>query len=161
VARKWIYVVVVGVLLAAVGAGCGGSDESASTTDESTSTTAVSKAEFTKTVNAICKKTQEDRFNEIGVYDEELIANGEEPESAPALEKKFDDVLLPSMKKQQEELENAGVPKASQAKYEQMMEDLDAGIEKLEEEKVDGLRNASRLAAFQKEAAALGLTCSA
>lgn len=155
-ARKWIYVVVVGVLLAAVGAGCGGGGS-----DESTSTTAVSKAEFTKTVNAICKKTQEDRFNEIGVYDKELIANGEKPESDSGLEKKFDDVLLPSMKKQQEELENAGVPKASQAKYEQLMEDLNAGIEKLEEEKVDGLRNASQLLAFQKEAAALGLNCAA
>ncbi|MDX6635257.1 MAG: hypothetical protein QOF06_1460 [Solirubrobacterales bacterium] len=153
-ARKWIYVVVVGVL-AAIGAGCGGGS------DESTSTTTLSKAEFTKTVNAICKKTQEDRFDEIGVYDEELVANGEKPESPPNLEKKFDDVLLPSMKKQQEELENVGVPKASQAKYEQLMEDLNTGIERLEEEKVDGLRKAADLLAFQKEAAALGLNCGA
>jgi len=137
----------------ALGAGCGGGGDDTSTT--------VTKAEFTKAVNTICQQIQKDRFDDIGAYDQKLISSGEKPESVSGLERKMAAVLLPSMRKQKEELEEVAVPEASQPKYDQMMDSLDQGIAKLEEEKVLGLRKAPHLEAFEKEAAALGLSCSA
>jgi hypothetical protein len=152
---RWISGIAVGSLaVALLGVGCG--DE-----DESTASSNVTKAQFVKNVNAVCKKTQEDRFNEIGAYDQKTLAKGEKPESGPNLLKKMEDVLLPSMNKQLEELKALDVPEASAAKYEKMLQSLEGGIEKLEEEGVVGLTKGEQLEAFEKEAAALNLACSA
>jgi hypothetical protein len=140
----------VGIFGLVVAAGCGGGD----------TTTAVTKIEFIKRANAVCRKAQTDRASEIAAYDKAIEAKGQEVESKPNLEKKTIAVLLPSMQKQLEELQSLDKPEVGKAQIEEMLEGLGQGVEKLEEEEFQGLSNAGKLEAFGREAQAFGLECS-
>jgi hypothetical protein len=153
VVHRWIYGVLAGALIMALGAGCGGGGDDSSTT--------ITKAQFIKMSKAICMQNQKDRFAEMTAYDKKLKADGKETQDNAALEEKLVAVLIPSMRKKLEDLEALGVPGASQEKVTNLLQSLANGIDNLEKEKLAGLSKATQLLAFEKEAVALGLTCPA
>lgn len=114
------------VALAALVAGCGGGDD---TTDETTVT--LTKTEFIKQGDAICKEANEDNEAEAEEYAEE---NGFtlEKASKEELEEAVGDVLVPSLERQADELSELGAPEGDEEQVEEIivaLEDATAEIE--------------------------------
>jgi hypothetical protein len=114
------------VALAALIAGCGGGDE---TTDSAT--VALTKAEFIKQGDAICKEGNEKNEAEAEEYAEE---NGFtlEKASKDELEEAVGEVLVPSLNRQADELDALGAPEGDEGKVEEIvvaLEDATAEIE--------------------------------
>jgi len=114
------------VALAALVAGCGGGDD---TTDETTVT--LTKTEFIKQGDAICKEANEENEAEAEEYAEE---NGFtlEKASKDQIEEAVAAVLVPSLEKQAEELQALGAPEGDEEKVEAIvtaLEDATAEIE--------------------------------
>jgi hypothetical protein len=107
-------------------AGCGGGDD---TTDSATVT--LTKAEFIKQGDAICKEGNEENEAEAEKYAEE---NGFtlEKASKDQLEEAVGEVLVPSLNRQAEELDGLGAPEGDEDKVEEIvvaLEDATAEIE--------------------------------
>jgi hypothetical protein len=114
------------VALAALIAGCGGGDE---TTDSATVT--LTKTEFIKQGDAICKESNEENEAEAEDFAEE---NGFtlEKASKEQLEEAVAEVLVPSLSQQAEELDALGAPEGDEDKVEEIvvaLEDATAEIE--------------------------------
>lgn len=103
------------VALAALLAGCGGGEE---TTDSATVT--LTKAEFIKQGDAICKEANEENEAEAEEYAEE---NGFTLEKASdeQLEEAVGDVLVPSLERQADELDALGAPEGDEEQVEEIV----------------------------------------
>ena len=117
------------VALAALVAGCGGGDDT--TTDSATVT--LTKTEFIKQGDAICKQANEENEAEAEEYAEE---NGFTLEKAnkEQLEEAVSDVLVPSLNKQVEELDALGAPKGDEEKVEAIVAALEEATEEIEDD---------------------------
>lgn len=103
------------LVLAALVAGCGGGDE---TTDSATVT--LTKTEFIKQGDAICKEANEENETEAEEFAEE---NGFtlEKASKDQLEEAVAEVLVPSLERQAEELDALGAPEGDEDKVEEIV----------------------------------------
>ncbi|HEX6782933.1 MAG TPA: hypothetical protein VF125_13035 [Solirubrobacterales bacterium] len=116
------------VVLAAVIAGCGGGED---TTDSSTA--ALSKAQFIKQGDAICKKANEENEAEAEKFAKE---NGFELETARKiqLEELVEGVLIPSLEQQAEEIGALGAPEGDEERVEAIVVALEDAAGEIEDE---------------------------
>ena len=116
------------VALAALLAGCGGGDD---TTDSATVT--LTKTEFIKQGDAICKEANEDNEAEAEEYAEE---NGFtlEKASKDQIEEAVAAVLVPSLELQAEELDALGAPEGDEDKVEEIVVALEDATGEIEDD---------------------------
>jgi hypothetical protein len=114
--------------LAVLVAGCGGGDE---TTDSATVT--LTKAEFIKQGDAICKEANEENESEAEEFAEE---NGFtlEKASKDQLEEAVAEVLVPSLSQQAEEIEALGAPEGDEDKVEEIVVALEDATGEIEDD---------------------------
>jgi|SRR5215204_3968075 len=115
------------VALSALIAGCGGGD---STTDETVNLT---KTEFIKQGDAICKKGNDQSEKEAEKFAEE---NGFtlEKASKDQLEEAVAEVLVPSVNQQAEEIAELGAPEGDEEQVEEIIVSLEGAADKIEDE---------------------------
>jgi hypothetical protein len=116
------------VAIAVVAAGCGSSDNS------SESTASLTKAEFIKQGDAICKKGNkeiEEGFESFAK--ENNLPQGKEPTKAQGREL-VETVLVPDIKAQAEGIRALGTPSGDEAEISAMLDSLDEGIEEAEKD---------------------------
>lgn len=127
---KRLLVLLVGVFaLGLVAAGCGSSDDSTDTVEE---TVTLTKAEFIKQGDEICKQTEADSETEAEEFAKE---NGFtlEDASEEQLEEAVAEVLVPVLDRQVEEIGALGVPEGD----EQQVEEILAAVEDASAEVAD------------------------
>lgn len=128
-------------------AGCGSSDDSTDTVEE---TVTLTKAEFIKQGDQICKRAEGEAQAEAEEYAEE---NGFALESASdeQLEEAVVEVLVPALNRQIEELDALGAPEGEEERVEEIIVALEDGAAEIEDDpsltfKGDPLNEATRLA---------------
>jgi hypothetical protein len=111
------------VALVMVAAGCGGGGDS-------TTTASISKAEFIKKADAICKKGQEKLhagfetlINESGAHRSRL----EEEEEW------VNDVIAPNVHREVSEMRTLGAPKGDEGRIESLLAAVEGGLRRLQE----------------------------
>jgi ABC-type glycerol-3-phosphate transport system substrate-binding protein len=114
-------------VLAALVAGCGGGDE---TTDE---TVTLTKTEFIKQGDAICKKGNDESEKEAKEFAEE---NGFDLEKASneQLEEAVSEVLVSNLNGQVEELDALGAPEGDEDQVEEIVVSLEGAVEEIEDD---------------------------
>jgi hypothetical protein len=144
--------VAVVVMGAALVVGCGDDGEASSN---------VTKAEFTKEAEAVCKERKKDWEAALAAFQKESQEKGR-PGSAKEKERAetlLGETLVPVLEEELTALEGLEVPEADEAKVEEMLQSRSEGVEKLEEGGVEALL-AGPFETFEKEAKAYGLDCS-
>ncbi len=121
---------VLGVVLAA--AGCGGDDEEASTSS-------ITKAEFIRKADAICKKGDrqvEEKFAAFLKENEELLKTSDvsEAELAAGSAEVAETILIPGARKEMETLRALEAPSGDEDQIEEILDALDESIERSEED---------------------------
>jgi hypothetical protein len=116
------------VALAALIAGCGGGDDS--TTDE---TVTLTKTEFIKQGDAICKKGNDQSEKEAEEFAEE---NGFtlEKASKDQIEEAVVEVLVPNLNRQAQELDELGAPEGDEEQAEEIIVSLEKAAGEIEDE---------------------------
>jgi hypothetical protein len=116
------------VAIAVVAAGCG------SSSDSTESTASLTKAEFIKQGDAICKKGNkeiEEGFESFAK--ENNLPQHKEPTKAQGKEL-VETVIVPEIKAQAEGIRALGTPSGDEAQVSAMLDSLDEGIEEAEED---------------------------
>jgi membrane protein involved in colicin uptake len=122
--HRWIIGLTLGVLLVGVlGAGCGGGDSE---------TTAITKAQFVKKAEAVCKETQEDVEDRFLSFMKRVEARNEKGGSKANLDTRVKDVYLPAVKNEHEKLVALGAPEADAKEIEEFLGGLADGQEAME-----------------------------
>lgn len=116
--KAFLSAIAVLVALAALVGGCGGGDD---TTDE---TVTLTKAEFIKQGDAICKEANEENESEAEEFAEENDFTLEKA-SKEQLEEAVAEVLVPSLNKQVEELDALGAPAGDEDQVEEIIVSLE------------------------------------
>lgn len=124
---KLLTAAVAAVVLAALIAGCGGGDE---TSDE---TVTLTKAEFIKQGDAICKEGNEQSEEEAEEFAEENDFTLEKA-SDEQLEEAVSEVLVPNLNRQAEELGALGAPEGDEERVEEIVASLEGAAEEIEDE---------------------------
>jgi hypothetical protein len=129
------------VAIAVIAAGCGSSSDDSLT-----------KAEFIKQGDALCKKGSAEIETEVESYAKENgISLKSEPTSAQ-LKEISENVVVPGVRSQLEGLQDLGVPSEEEDVANELLESLEEGVEKGEEdpaafvEEEDVLADANKLA---------------
>jgi hypothetical protein len=124
---KLLTAAVAAAVLVMLVAGCGGGDE---TTDE---TVTLTKAEFIKQGDAICKKGNDQSEEEAEEFAEE---NGFTLEKASneQLEEAVAEVLVPSLNQQAEEIDALGAPEGDEEKVEEIVVSLEGAADEIEDD---------------------------
>jgi hypothetical protein len=143
-----VAVVVIG---AAFVVGCG---------DDGEGSSSVTKAEFIKEAEAICKERKEEWDAVAAAFTEKTEAEGEvgfkkAQERTNAFVRAS---ILPLLEEEQAALEDLETPEGDEAKIETMLQNRSRGLEKLEDKGAEGLLERPFLV-FEKEAKAYGLSC--
>jgi hypothetical protein len=107
-------------------AGCGGGDE---TTDE---TVTLTKAEFIKQGDAICKKGNDQSEKEAEEFAEENDFTLEKA-SDDQLEEAVSEVLVPSLNQQAEEIDALGAPEGDEEQVEELVVSLENAADEIED----------------------------
>lgn len=115
------------VALAAVIAGCGGGD---STTDE---TVTLTKTEFIKQGDAICKKGNSESEKEAEEFAEDNDFELEKA-SKEQLEEAVGEVLVPNLERQTEELDALGAPEGDEEKVDAIIVSLEDATGEIEDD---------------------------
>jgi len=115
------------VALAALVAGCGGGD---STTDE---TVTLTKAEFIKQGDAICKKGNDQSEKEAEEFAEENDFTLEKA-SKEQIEEAVAEVLVPNVNQQAEELDELGAPEGDEEQVEEIIVSLENAADEIEDD---------------------------
>jgi hypothetical protein len=148
---KRLIAMLAGVMaIAIVAAGCG------SSSDDSTEAVVLTKTEFITQGDAICKRGSSQIEDEA----DEFAADNDIDTSKPSKEDQEEvivSVVAPSLQTQADEISELGAPEGEEEKVTAMIEALEAGAEKLEDEPGLALeRNADPLAEANKLATELG-----
>jgi hypothetical protein len=123
---KRLIALLAGVMaIAIVVAGCGSSDDTTETTAELT------KVEFIKQGDAICKKGSDQIEEEVDTFAEENDVDTENP-SKEDQEEVIAEVVTPSLQTQADELGQLGAPSGEEDEVAAIIEALEAGAEELE-----------------------------
>lgn len=122
---KLLTAAVAAAVLAALVAGCGGGDE---TTDE---TVTLTKTEFIKQGDAICKESGDQSEKEAEEFAEE---NGFtlEKASEEQLEEAVAAVLVPTLRQQADEIEALGAPDGDEKQVEAILDSLEGATDEIE-----------------------------
>jgi hypothetical protein len=140
------------IAVALIAAGCGSSDS----TTESTAT--LTKAEFVKQGNAICAAgNKEINAGFEKFFNENEFSKKKQPTPAQ-IEEGTEEVVVPSVRKQIDELGELSAPEAEAQQFETLLENAEAQLEKGEEDpSLLADENNHLFASVNKEAKALGL----
>jgi hypothetical protein len=141
------------VAVALIAAGCGSSDDG---TSDSTAT--LTKAEYLKQGNAICAAgNKEINAGFEKFFKENEFSKKNQPTQAD-FEEGAEDIVIPSVRKQIDELKELEAPEGEEDKYEALFENAEAQLEKGEEDtSLLTDENNDLFAGVNKEAKALGL----
>jgi hypothetical protein len=126
--RAFLSALAVLVALAAVVAGCGGGE---STTDSTT--VVLTKTEFIKQGDAICKEANEKNQSEAEDFAKENDFELEKANKAQ-IEEAVAAVLAPSLSKQAEELDALGAPAGDEKQVEEIVVAVEDAAEEIEDE---------------------------
>jgi hypothetical protein len=147
--NKRMLVLLLGALMAAFFiAGCGDSDDD-------TTTASISKAEFLKQGNAICKTIEGELDDEFGEFAEEKGIDEDERPTDAQLEEAAEDFVLPQINRQIDELRALGAPEGEETPVNTLLDNAEAEVEKIEDD--PGLLAEDSFAQVNKESRALGL----
>lgn len=125
---KLLTAAVAAAVLAALVAGCGGGGD---TTDE---TVTLTKAEFIKQGDAICKAGNEEIEAGFEKFAEENnLPEGKEPNQEQGVEI-VETVILPSISQQGEEIRALGAPEGDEEKVDEILTSLEDAVAEGEEE---------------------------
>ena len=126
---KALLAIGMAIALAAAVAGCGGGDDSTGGGDSSAA--ALTKAEFIKQADAICKDGEEQLEDEGNEFAEE---NDIDTENATDEQKEevIVDVIGPALHKQGEELAGLGAPEGEEESIEAIVDALESGADEIE-----------------------------
>jgi nitrous oxide reductase accessory protein NosL len=134
-------------------AGCGSSDDG--TTD---STASLTKAEFVKQGNAICKAGNEEVNSEFEKFAEEHNISENKPPTKAQLEEAAEEFLVPSVSRQVEEVADLGAPEGEEEAFEMFIEDAEGRVEEAETDpSLMVSEDEDPFEEVKKEATALGL----
>jgi ABC-type glycerol-3-phosphate transport system substrate-binding protein len=161
--RKLVGALVALLALGAVAAGCGGGGSSSGgSTGDSTSAdnggAAPTKTAFIKEADKVCGAAEEELTEEVKAFAKEhnIPLEKEEPSKAQQTEL-FQEVILPNIAKQGEELEALTPPEGDEATIQDLTSTLETEVAEAEEE--DGIGEGA-LAGATKKARAYGFkTC--
>jgi hypothetical protein len=140
-------------VLAVVVAGCG------SSSDDTSSTASLSKAEFVKQGNAICKEGNEKIESEFEKFAKENNLSKKKAPTEAQLEEAAHKFLIPTITKQVEGLRALGAPSGEEEKVNTLLDDAEEALEEVEED--PSLLSDEKNEPFEdvnKEARAVGLT---
>jgi hypothetical protein len=119
------------VALAAFVAGCGGGDETTDGTSDETVT--LTKTEFVKQGDAICKKGNDQSEKEAEEFAEDNDFTLEKA-SKDQLEEAVAEVLVPNLNQQAEELDELGAPKGDEDQVEEIIVSLEGAADEIEDD---------------------------
>lgn len=138
--------------LVAVGCGGGGDDSSGDGTESSSSLT---KAEFIKQGDEICKKGDAAIEGEANEFAKENGIDTEKPTEAQQ-EEVIGQVVGPAIKRQSEEIADLGAPEGEEEAVEDIVEAVSKGAVEIEEDPKSALEGKNPLAEAGKLAKAFG-----
>jgi hypothetical protein len=146
------------LVIGLVAAGCGSSDDSTtgSTDGGETSTASLTKAEFVKQGNAICKVGNEEIDGEFEKFAEENGLNENKEPTEAQFEEAAEEFLLPTITRQVEEIRALGTPEGEGEAIEAFLDNAEAEVEKVEGD--PSLLGEDAFNAVNEEARAIGLT---
>jgi hypothetical protein len=120
--RAFLSAIAVLVALAALVAGCGGGDD---TTDE---TVTLTKAEFIKQGDAICKQGNEEIEEGFEDFAEENdVPKNKEPSNEQGVEI-VETVILPNVQQQAEEIRELGAPEGDEEQVDELVTSLEDAV---------------------------------
>jgi hypothetical protein len=117
------------MVVALIAVGCGSSDDS--TTD---STASLTKAEFVKQGNAICKEGNAQFDSEFEQLAEEKDLKEDQPPPQAVLDEAAETILVPGISKQIEELRALGTPEGDEGEVEDLLTNAEEALEEAEED---------------------------
>lgn len=125
---KRLIAVLAGIVaIAVIAAGCGSSSDS-------TSSASLTKAEYIKQGDALCKKGSSEIEAEVETYAQENNISLKSEPSKAQLEAISEDVIIPAVQSQLDGLKGLGTPTEEEDKSNEVLEALEEGIEKGEED---------------------------
>jgi len=124
---KALLAIGMAIALAAAVAGCGGGDDSSG----DSSSAALTKAEFIKQADAICKSGEETLEDEANEFAEENDVDTENP-TTKQQEEVIVDVVGPALHKQGEEIAELGAPEGEEETVEAIVDALESGADEVE-----------------------------
>lgn len=122
--------VLLATILALAGCGSGGSTESTSTE----STSSPTRAEFVKQGNAICAKGEKEVAAGVEKFAKEKNFSEKKPPTGAQMEALAEEVLLPTVRRQLDEIRALGIPSGDEKEVEAIFAAVEQGIEKTEED---------------------------
>ena len=150
--KKFAVVFVGLIAVTALVAGCGSSD------DES-STSSLTKAEFVKQGNAICRNGNTKIESEFEEFAEKHHLKKNEKPSEPVLEEATETILVPAISSQVEEIRALGTPEGDEGEVDKILSGAEEAVEEAEEDPVAFAEEESpKLTKVNEEARAYGLT---
>jgi anti-sigma28 factor (negative regulator of flagellin synthesis) len=153
--RKGLIAAITGVLLAAlVVAGCGSSDSDSSSSDSETPS--LTKAEFIKQADAICKTGEKSIETGAEKFAKENNVNTEKP-TTKQKEEVIVEVVAADIRKQGEEIGELGAPSGDEEKVEAIVAAVEEGADELESEPKLLIEGENPLAKGSKLAKGYGL----
>lgn len=132
---KRLIVALAGIVaIAVIAAGCGGgSDSSSSDSDSSSSLT---KAEYIKQGDAVCKKGAVEIEAGLKSYAKENDINLKVKVKNPQVEELSENVIIPGINDQLDDLRALSIPSEDEELAKELLDALEKGIEKGEQEPV-------------------------
>ncbi len=121
--------------LALVIAGCGSDDDT------------LTKAEFIKQADVICKKADDREAGEFVALAKSNPGEFEPPNVKKGQEKAIRVILIPSIQKQVKDVEALGIPEGDEEELERFFDEVESGLEKVKEDplSIDSSREKSPL----------------
>jgi hypothetical protein len=108
-------------------AGCGGSD------DGTAASGSLTKAEFIEKGNAICAQTNQQFEEEFSEFEKEHSLSGTGELSNPELIEAAEDIFLPTITLQMEELRALDVPSGEESKVNELLNSAEKGLREAKE----------------------------
>lgn len=127
--KRSIALVVATLAIALIAVGCGGDDE--------TSTSSITKAEFIKQADAACKEGDKEIEKKFGAYLKENVVKESEESEAEITARSAeiaDTILLPGYHRELEDLSALEVPSGDEDEVEAILDALEEAIERSEED---------------------------
>jgi len=152
--RQRLFVLAAGVLaLALLAAGCGGGN------DGGDSTASLSKAQFVKQGNAICRKGNAELESEFEEFAEEHNLQENKKPSEAAFEEAAETILIPGITNQVEEIRALGTPEGDEGEIDEILTGAEEAVEEGEEDPASfGEGESPQFKKVNKQAREYGLT---
>ena len=124
--KRAIALLAAAAVLALIAAGCGGSDEG--TTDTST-TPALTKAEFIKQANEICGRTNKQFEDEFERFAEKEATSQSQQLNRSQLRKAAETLFIPIIGQQLEEIRALGAPQGDEQQVDKILSSAEKALE--------------------------------